>query len=86
MENLIETNSTSNHNETSTVSTTTTTTTTSTSTTVSVDLGICSLDKIGNNECNSENLVEFCLFDGYDCCNITNGLSHIGKIKNNTLD
>ena len=77
MGNLIKTN-TSNHIETSTVSTTTsttTTTTTTTSTTVSVDLSICSLDKIGNNECNSENLVGFCFFDGYDCCNIASILS-----------
>ena len=38
---------------------------------VSVDLSICSMDKIGDGECDSENLVGFCSFDGYDCCNVS---------------
>ena len=48
---------------------------------VSVDLSICSMDKIGDGECDSENLVGFCSFDGYDCCNVTeSNKTYIGKI------
>ena len=48
---------------------------------VSVDLSICSMDKIGDGECDSENLVGFCSFDGYDCCNVTeSNKTFIGKL------
>ena len=39
------------------------------------------MDKIGDGECDSENLVGFCSFDGYDCCNVTDSnKTYIGKI------
>ena len=39
------------------------------------------MDKIGDGECDYENLVGFCSFDGYDCCNVTeSNKTHIGKI------
>ena len=39
------------------------------------------MDKIGDGECDSENLVGFCSFDGYDCCNVTeSNKTYIGKI------
>ena len=39
------------------------------------------MDKIGDGECDPENLVGFCSFDGYDCCNVTeSNKTYIGKI------
>ena len=39
------------------------------------------MEKIGDGECDSENLVGFCSFDGYDCCNVTeSNKTYIGKI------
>ena len=39
------------------------------------------MDKIGDGECDSENLVGFCSFDGYDCCNVTeSNKTYIGSI------
>ena len=39
------------------------------------------MDKIGDGECDPENLVGFCSFDGYDCCNVTeSNKTFIGKL------